>query len=713
MANNVGRLGVVLGIETADFVTGIEKAKGTLDKFASSAMAVGKTAALALAAASVASLKYANDIYEVAKANEVAIDTIVKMKMALGQSGGEAENATKIMSSFASYVDKAAGGSFEAQQTFKKLGVSLKDLGTLSMDNLLAKTTEGLGKQTDAITRNAKAVDIFGKSMKGVDVIDFSDGMKSTEAVAKQTADGIREAGKLFDLLDKHAKDTALTFTNALAPAMSKINELLDGYINKNRSFIDTIHDAYNRFLPGMIRERLPQYMRVTPGGQAKRGGGFDVSPDEPKRTITPGEDKDAKRLAQLNAEIQMATVMQGIDRARQEIALQMVYNKESELKDVLLALQYSDDLAKIEEDRAKAIAENHAKDKKIGIAINEKANIERTTAAEKYKAGLAKSESERKLKAYDDEEQAAESLGKWQAKIVFEMEKQVQEQELQMQLSNERLAYENSLYMLTQDQRNILLQQFDLEAKITEYKRQQMLAKENPRDTEVRAQRMRELGQIQIDLNQQTIDQQKTFEYGWTQAYQSYMDNATNAANIGRNVFNSVTQNMSNALDTFVKTGKLNFKSLAQSIIQDLIRIKLQAQATKLFGGDDSGGGIMGMIKSFMGGGSPFVANTTAMAIPSGFAFADGGSPPMGQASLVGERGPELFVPKTAGAIIPNNQLANALGGGGQTVNYNGPYIASMNAIDTQSGTQFLAKNKNTIWAAYQSANRSVPVSR
>jgi hypothetical protein len=42
-----------------------------------------------------------------------------------------------------------------------------------------------------------------------------------------------------------------------------------------------------------------------------------------------------------------------------------------------------------------------------------------------------------------------------------------------------------------------------------------------------------------------------------------------------------------------------------------------------------------------------------------------------------------------------------------------NGTYIASMSAIDTQSATQFLASNKGTIWAAYQSANRSVPISR
>jgi len=44
---------------------------------------------------------------------------------------------------------------------------------------------------------------------------------------------------------------------------------------------------------------------------------------------------------------------------------------------------------------------------------------------------------------------------------------------------------------------------------------------------------------------------------------------------------------------------------------------------------------------------------------------FANGGIPPVGRASLVGERGPELFVPRSAGTIIPNNAL-----GGGMTTN-------------------------------------------
>ena len=43
---------------------------------------------------------------------------------------------------------------------------------------------------------------------------------------------------------------------------------------------------------------------------------------------------------------------------------------------------------------------------------------------------------------------------------------------------------------------------------------------------------------------------------------------------------------------------------------------------------------------------------------------FADGGRPPVGRPSIVGERGPELFIPDSAGSIVPNHQL-----GGGTNV--------------------------------------------
>jgi phage-related minor tail protein len=167
--------------------------------------------------------------------------------------------------------------------------------------------------------------------------------------------------------------------------------------------------------------------------------------------------------------------------------------------------------------------------------------------------------------------------------------------------------------------------------------------------------------------------------------------------------VFDSVYNNLSSAIDNFVKTGKLSFKDLARSIIQDLIAIQMKAAAMKFLGGAFKGLGNLG------GGGGFGTGNAFGNLDLGGF-LAEGGPAAANTAYVVGERGPELFVPNTAGTVIPNNQINNM---GGQTINYNGPIIQNMNAIDTQSGLQFLAKNKQGVFAAYQSANRSIPMSR
>ena len=56
-------------------------------------------------------------------------------------------------------------------------------------------------------------------------------------------------------------------------------------------------------------------------------------------------------------------------------------------------------------------------------------------------------------------------------------------------------------------------------------------------------------------------------------------------------------------------------------------------------------------------------VSNNVLDSVLDGFA---NGGPPVGRPSIVGERGPELFVPHTAGTIIPNH----AMGGANVTVN-------------------------------------------
>jgi hypothetical protein len=58
---------------------------------------------------------------------------------------------------------------------------------------------------------------------------------------------------------------------------------------------------------------------------------------------------------------------------------------------------------------------------------------------------------------------------------------------------------------------------------------------------------------------------------------------------------------NMADALVEFAKTGKLNFKSLVDSMIADLLRYELRQQMMAMYGGM-GGGGILGGLASFFG---------------------------------------------------------------------------------------------------------------
>ena len=99
----------------------------------------------------------------------------------------------------------------------------------------------------------------------------------------------------------------------------------------------------------------------------------------------------------------------------------------------------------------------------------------------------------------------------------------------------------------------------------------------------------------------------------------------------------------MEDAFVSFVKTGKLDFKSLADSIIADLARIAFRSMISNLFG--------------MFGGGT---TGTSSVPMPPIVTRATGGSVSSGSPYLVGENGPELFMPNRSGSIAPKSYGEN-----------------------------------------------------
>ncbi|WP_295986472.1 phage tail tape measure protein [uncultured Variovorax sp.] len=170
----------------------------------------------------------------------------------------------------------------------------------------------------------------------------------------------------------------------------------------------------------------------------------------------------------------------------------------------------------------------------------------------------------------------------------------------------------------------------------------------------------------------------QRDFLLGASEGARNYADEARNAYKETADAVKSAFGSMEDSLVEFAKTGKLDFKSLIDSILADIARLVVRTQITGPLAkmvGDALGGGsdplerLLSSNNAFGtagAGGSSWVGELFSGIgkIFGGF-FADGGSPPVGKVSIVGERGPEMFVPNTAGKVIPNHLL----GGGGPPV--------------------------------------------
>lgn len=123
----------------------------------------------------------------------------------------------------------------------------------------------------------------------------------------------------------------------------------------------------------------------------------------------------------------------------------------------------------------------------------------------------------------------------------------------------------------------------------------------------------------------------------------------------IGDNIATGVSDALVGAIQGTKSLGEAA-RGILQGIASDLLRLGINTLLGSVFGG-------------------PFSK------LPS---FATGGRPPVGRPSIVGERGPELFVPSTAGTVIPNDKL----GGGGLTNNIV-VNVSIEGGVDSQGGDE------------------------
>ena len=106
------------------------------------------------------------------------------------------------------------------------------------------------------------------------------------------------------------------------------------------------------------------------------------------------------------------------------------------------------------------------------------------------------------------------------------------------------------------------------------------------------------------------------------------------------------------------------------------------------------------------------FVQRFVTGPILAAFGLASGGPAKAGQPYIVGEEGPELFVPRNSGTVIPNDKTMDIMSAGGQPIGGGGTVQnIVINAVDTQSFKQALARqDPEFIFGLSQAGARRVP---
>jgi lambda family phage tail tape measure protein len=160
----------------------------------------------------------------------------------------------------------------------------------------------------------------------------------------------------------------------------------------------------------------------------------------------------------------------------------------------------------------------------------------------------------------------------------------------------------------------------------------------------------------------------QRSFSEGWQRAYAEFADAATDQSQYAADLFNTFTSGLTDSFTRFVETGKLSFKDLIKNMLLEIVKFQTNRAVMGALG-FLGGGGIGSSISSFFGG-----------------ARQAGGPVSPGMSYLVGERGPEMFVPRSAGNIVPDS------GGGVTNVTYN------IQAVDARSFRDLVAADPEFI---------------
>ena len=658
----------------------IESAKKNLSDLgtmtSSISMKMGSLGVAIGAAFSAGSLIHLIDMLDklddMAEKTGINVKTLSELRYAGESVGTTQEQMAAGLTKLARLMGEAAGGNDQAKATFKALGIEINDTtGKLkSTDKMLAEISQRFSGWDDGPEKAALAMRVFGKS--GEDMIPLLNlgtaGLQSMAAEAKALgavygADVAKNAADFNDNLKKIKMASEAAAIALSGPLVKALGDVSGAFVEAKKS-----GESYFAMLArsAAMFPKIPDMLGNLPGArflQILQQGGAALN--APKTT------------GEIQAYVNRLGGGAGGGRG-------FVNPRTS---------------APIVQDRSNVKPPDHFADNFINQLISEYANLTGTvskydevlrkldTSTEKFApkeraraltlAGQIDAEKMRleyeKQRTKDIEAQAAalDKLEDSQAKSaktfldnLTDLREGNKDQEFALSLigqtteAAEKLRFERELAKKTDDDANRIRKDF-VDNLITEAEMQRRLLA-------IDQERQRALGIYSATRSAE--DALKTDPArGMSEALREYQETVRDVAASTKEMWANGIKGMEDALVSFVQTGKLDFRSLADSIIADMIRIQVRQSITGPLAAGMGSGGLGGAFNSLLGlfGQGKYIEGSSSFVGPSQtltpLQFAEGGRPPLGVPSLIGERGPELFIPDAPGVILPSNKVGGA----------------------------------------------------
>jgi hypothetical protein len=617
---SAGSIVIDLLMKTGSFETDTKRAEKALNDFQKSAVKAGKAIGMALAGATTAIAAMVKSQINLADANiklaqgaGTTVETLTSLGYAAQLSGSSTEELGRALGRLGKGVADAARGTGEASKAFDAMGISVKDAnGQLKSSDQIFKEVAGKFSQyEDGAAKSALAMQIFGK--EGAKLIPMlnagADGLAAME----------EEARALGVVMDSETAKAAEVFNDNL----TRLNKVKEGLVNRiARELLPTLQNLTTRlFESAKSSGALDQAARaaaagvrillsvgaIVAGAMQTLGqslGGVAAA----LVALFSGRFKDAFEIGR-NVAVDFAGNIRGTMRTVESIW---------DTSGATIAASAQTTGGKIAAPLI-AAAEETAR---AGRAVKQEIDrvqeaIQRTMAAlSREVAILGMSGTEVRL--FDFAAMGANPEQIAQARAMLDT---IDEFEAKTKAAAEAKARQNAVMeegRQVYDQTRSPAERLNMElAKLND------LLKAGAIDWDTYSRAVF-ASQDAFDATQKKVQEMDEFGKKAAENIQSYLGTA------------------------FADAMNGNFKNIGSAFTQMINRMVAEAMAAQLsrylfgdmVGGTGGGvlGGVLSSIGGFFGGGR-----------------AGGGGVIGGRAYLVGENGPEMFVPRTAGTVVPN----------------------------------------------------------